>query len=402
MVQIINEPGFFGSLAQSLQQSAPTLLKNRLEGKQAEANIRLGQSLGLIPADLDPKEFRNASPSSVNAMLKQKKSSQSSQSFLSQDEQDELVEELVADGMPRQQARIYAKSGKGTQNTMARIHEDLKLRGLRQPVEEQTLENVEDTALPTEDIPKERTEFDWPEIPPPPETTPAERVKMRQQNQKENNPRLLETRDKLQQLDKTDMDFAILTDINDSGKLPRGLGSIVINSSGELRPSAQLTGQVNKETQRFVKTVNDFISGAKNFFGARVTNFDLQSFKARLPSLLNTDEGRRVIIEQMRLNNQLESVHARSEMDAFKHYGNSANLSDIISVTDERVADQEAAIISKLNHLTEASDKLDMMAQNPERFRNYSLWITEDGKFQAVHDNDRQLAIDSKMRPWHD
>ena len=52
--------------------------------------------------------------------------------------------------------------------------------------------------------------------------------------------------------------------------------------------------------QQYIKTLNDFISQAKNFFGARVTNFDLQSFKSRLPSLLNTEEGRRAIIEQMR------------------------------------------------------------------------------------------------------
>lgn len=109
-----------------------------------------------------------------------------------------------------------------------------------------------------------------------------------------------------------------LQELNESDKLPKGLGRLNVNlSSGELR----LPFLANPETQAFVKTINDFTTKAKDSFGARVTNFELNRFMKRLPTLLNTTEGRRTILRQMEIINQLNTLEQQGILDVFDQEG---------------------------------------------------------------------------------
>lgn len=80
------------------------------------------------------------------------------------------------------------------------------------------------------------------------------------------------------------------------------------------------------DAQRYVKTLNEFSSGAKGTFGARVTNFDLAQYMKRFPTLLNTKEGRRQLLEQMKLVNQLNSVYYKNLKKVYDEAGGVRNI----------------------------------------------------------------------------
>lgn len=225
---------------------------------------------------------------------------------------------------------------------------------------------------------------EWPKLPTPPNTTAAEQEKWRDKNQTFNNKLLKETKDKDKSHTNSLIRYNRLSALNDSGKLPSGLASLVLNpSTGEPWPVASLIGVVNTETQNFVKTMNDFMIDAKSYFGSRVTNFDVQAFKSRLPTLLNTQDGRRLIIEQMKLMEDLQIVHDNELEKGLKHYGRNASYSDIQNIVDERTEEKEARIIDKINNLDSASNYLGLMGKDP-RFKNMLLMQSPEGKFKAV------------------
>jgi len=92
-----------------------------------------------------------------------------------------------------------------------------------------------------------------------------------------------------------------------SKKLPKGIGRINVDSDGNLR----FPFLANAETQRFVKTLNEFAKGAKDTFGARVTNFDLEQYMRTFPTLLNSQDGVNQI-QTTRLGLKVKFVNAET------------------------------------------------------------------------------------------
>lgn len=313
---------------------------------------------------------------------------------------------LVADGWPDYLADLYQKSPPGVQNRMMADHIEAKQRGLRNPPSSvqtpnsgvETGKTSEITPVDNKDIVEagkaiEAEQPEWPDLPPPSNLTPAEKVKWENGNQKENNKLLHEAVKKNEGQQHIGLLLNRANQLNDSEKIPEGIARLVINPfSGEPYAVAQLLGLVNKETQDFVKTINDFLTGAKDTFGARVTNFDVQAFKARLPTLLNTTEGRRLIIKQMQLLHDLDVIHNKGMEDGLKHYGRKASYSDIQKTVDDKIKTREGAIIEKLNNIDDASDYLDRMAKDP-KFKDYKLmWSPEKKDFRAFRKDELQDA----------
>ena len=105
----------------------------------------------------------------------------------------------------------------------------------------------------------------------------------------------------------------MLNDLNESKKLPEGLGRLNVSyKEGNLVVPAL----ANAETQKYIKTVNQFLNKAKDTFGARVTNFELDRFLQQLPTLANTEEGRREILKQMKYFNSIQNTY-QSELQKY-------------------------------------------------------------------------------------
>src|SRR5690606_29811545 len=87
------------------------------------------------------------------------------------------------------------------------------------------------------------------------------------------------------------------------------IGAVLGGTLGALiKPLAQLgkfgLGQLYKNTEEFVKLSNSFLRGAKTMFGSRITDADLRAFMKMVPTLSQTDSGKKAIIRNMKIFNK--------------------------------------------------------------------------------------------------
>lgn len=301
---------------------------------------------------------------------------------------------LINDGYPIEEAEIYVDSPPSVKASLERNHRMEKARGIRMAPEQKESKVVQDQEIaPIEKeskiIPDQAPiskEKEWPEIAPPSKMIPAEQIKWQNNNEKENIKNLKEVEKKKKGYRDNGILIASMSKVNESKKLPSGLGKMVVidRNTGDIRPTAQLAGQINPETELYVKNLKQYLKGAKDFFGARVTNFDVSSFMQQLPSLLNSEQGRRLILKQMQLVNDLESIHANELDEGIKHYGRNANYIDISRTVDERVATKEKVLLNKIDNVVDASKELEKMSKNPDKFRGSVLMQTDKGEWKAV------------------
>ena len=343
-----------------------------------------------------------------------------------QGDQEALKQSYLAAGHPEYEADLLVNPDvtPATKQEISRSHGELVKRGIRQPLVPQSeaqqvtpedqnneagvieevaaapIANQEEQAIVESEPAEIPVKEEWPDLPPPPRTTPGEQEKWRASNQRENNKLLKTMTDKAHGRRDAVARLNHAQNLNDSKKLPSGLGRLVINpATGDPYDIAVLGGLVNKETQNFVKTINDFLVNAKDYFGSRVTNFDIVAFKERLPRLLNTDDGRRLIIEQMKLMEELQNINDEEVRNGLKHYGRNASYSDIQNIADEHTTEKEALVLDKINNLVEASDYLDMMNENP-KYKNTKLMRDPEGKFKAVKQNQVGTALQKGYEAW--
>lgn len=188
---------------------------------------------------------------------------------------------------------------------------------------------------PTQDLPVvEEEKFNFPSVDEFEGLNSKERVKRQSELGKENHPIYQDVTEKLVTLDRTERFINQLTNLNNGGKLPTGIEKFlkVDWKKGFLR----LPATANEETQLFVKTINEFIKGAKDSFGARVTNFELDTFLQGLPTLANTESGRRLILKQMDIINKLTKLEKDSLKKVYRKYGRG----NISSIKADEIAEQ--------------------------------------------------------------
>lgn len=148
--------------------------------------------------------------------------------------------------------------------------------------------------------------------------TPKEKTTREETRYKTNLPLFQATKKKMRGHESEGISIQRLQELNKTGRLPTGLQRLNVNfESGELR----FPFLANADTQAFVKTINDFTTKAKESFGARVTNFELNRFMKRLPTLLNTEEGREVILRQMEIVNEINTLYDQATLDTLDRVG---------------------------------------------------------------------------------
>ncbi len=169
------------------------------------------------------------------------------------------------------------------------------------------------------EIPKD---FKWPNFNKRPEGyLPKDWIDEKAQWRKENAPIFLETKNKLQTNKRDELGIKSLTNLNESRKLPEGFERLIINpETGDFYGMAQLAELPSPEAQQWVKEVARFQNRAKDAFGSRVTNFDLQSYMKQFPGLMNSYEGRRRILKMMDINNKLDSLYDTALKKVYEKY----------------------------------------------------------------------------------
>lgn len=415
---------FFSKLGKSYKDDSDRVqigsLINEYKQNRQDANAWEDLQLGLETSTISPTK-RLETQRSLNEMRKQiterdkSLNAQVKKGMKTEEERQSELQRLVNDGYPEEEAQIYVDSPPSVKASLERNHRMEKARGLRKTPNQKESPAVQDQQLaPTPEAElvegepeapaaaqkKATVEEDtWPELPPPPNMTHEEKIKWGNNNEKSNIKELKEVEKKKKAYRDNGILISSLTKGNESKKLPAGLGKLVVidPDTGDIRPSAQLAGQINPETELYIKNLKQFLKGAKDFFGARVTNFDVSSFMQQLPSLLNSEQGRRVILKQMQLVNDLESVHANELDEGIKHYGRNANYIDISRTVDEKVATKEKALLNKIDNVVDASKELEKMSKNPDKFRGSVLMQTDKGDWKAVK---KELVEKYESKGW--
>lgn len=224
---------------------------------------------------------------------------------LSSQEASQMKEILRKAGVPEEIAELYSKATEGGKTGILQNIMDLDKRGLLN----KSLFN------PSNQSEKQDEDSQFPELPAEKGLTPAEVIKREDKRESTNIPFYNTANEKLRGYERESM---ALDRLQKLPNLPTGLNKFNVNpKTGELFFPALSS----PEAQLFAKTINDFTTKAKDSYGARVTNFELDRFMKRLPTLANSPEGRQLIISQMKLINDLDRLEDKSLVDVYDHYG---------------------------------------------------------------------------------
>lgn len=121
-----------------------------------------------------------------------------------------------------------------------------------------------------------------------------------------------------------------------------GIGAIINPIVTQLR---NIERQIYPDVEEFEKLSASFISGAKAMFGARVTNDELKAYMLTIPTLANTDKGKKAIIRDMEIVNEAAEVKYKASQQVIKNNGG------------RRPLDYDAQVEAL------SADKLDRLAQ---------------------------------------
>lgn len=221
------------------------------------------------------------------------------------------------------------------------------------------------------------------ETPEPEEKLPPGKKFERQESRyKTNLPLYQDEQKKLESLKSESELIDILDNLNSSGKLPENLGRINVNpTSGKII----IPALSSPEAQQFVKTVQEFTSKAKDTFGARVSNFELDTFLQRLPTLANSEAGREIILKQMKYFNGINNAYQENLARYVNEKGGIRNVDFDVA---ERVARERAkSQVEGLKKLFKQTEKngANLYKEHAERLKKKvpsgHILVQKDGQF---------------------
>jgi len=154
--------------------------------------------------------------------------------------------------------------------------------------------------------------------------------------------------------------WSFLSKIEDLGPLATGgagalLGSVVPGVGTAVGAAAggvlgALSGPLAGAAKSFIKTGSpdieefeklsaDFVKNAKQYFGSRLTDADLRVFMQTLPTLMQTDAGKKKVIENLRSLNELSEIEAKAARSIIKENGGIPPL-DIEQQVKDKISDK--------------------------------------------------------------
>lgn len=135
----------------------------------------------------------------------------------------------------------------------------------------------------------------------------SESRKIQEGIDKSNAPYYNELTNKIASALDTNNSLEIMRELNNKGDLGSNFKNFLLNSAEHLLGEKFNTFR-SDDAQLFQKISNGLIRNAKDIFGARITNLDLQTFLKTIPTLNNTPEARDKLISAMQLLNKFHEV----------------------------------------------------------------------------------------------
>ena len=72
------------------------------------------------------------------------------------------------------------------------------------------------------------------------------------------------------------------------------------------------------DIEEFEKLSSEFVKNAKQYFGSRITQKEVELFMNTVPSLMQTDSGKKKLIENIRSLNELTEIEAKAARSIIK------------------------------------------------------------------------------------
>ena len=123
-----------------------------------------------------------------------------------------------------------------------------------------------------------------------------------------------------------------IKELDKKGDLQNPLLYSIMNKMGLDIPALR-----SADSQELEKLSNDFLKSAKNVFGARLTNFDVETFFKTVPTLSQTKEGRSRVIRNLQLFNEGAVVREKTMREILKEHNNVPPM-DLAEQVEERMA----------------------------------------------------------------
>ena len=96
------------------------------------------------------------------------------------------------------------------------------------------------------------------------------------------------------------------------------------------------------------RSINEFAAGAKDTYGSRVTNFDLAQYLKQFPSLMNSEEGMKQLVDQLKIVNDINSVYYKNLKNVYERAGGVRKIdADIAESLAEKMSEKQVEKFSK-------------------------------------------------------
>lgn len=325
MIQIIEEnrrptaSEKFGQAFSNISQVLPEFLTQRKRQQEKQNLEKLNPEIAGIPEEYQKMAFEYG--------LKQKNEVAKLQGDADIENRDyDIVKEAFGDKF----ANVWKSAPQGGKTELIKYGLDALTRG--EDINDLLNNVTTSTAVPQErkEIPenisqlkdgKVSPDFQWPNFSQREQGyTPKEWNDLRKEWTKDNVPRIQENSKHLKNIKSDQLATKKLKQL--SPKIPEGFSRLLINpETGDFYGAAQVLGFKSPEAQAWSKVIARFQNRAKDAFGSRVTNFDLQSYMKQFPDLINTPEGRERILDMMEVNYELDSLYDNALQKIYDKYG---------------------------------------------------------------------------------
>lgn len=352
------------------------MLMSRLQAEQLADQEKEQSALADIVSgkEISPEKFASLSPETqlkAGALLNKKK-----QEKTIEDMSGSIKNALIKANYPEETADLWAQQFKaapvgGQTDVIKHVNNLISRSKSGKGFQPET--KVESPQIEIPGIETTKFEMDFPELPEPIGLNPSDLVKQQEGREKVLSPLYAETIDTLNALDEDYRDLVHLQELDQSGKLSSGIEKWNVDwNTGDLRVPALGT----PEEQSYVKTIYRMLGHAKDFFPGRVTNFDLESFRRRFPTLANSPEGRKMIAKELELANRIGYLREETLKSAIEHYGPGADPIRVRQAANENYRRIKGQLESQLKSLNQQSESMYNL-QNKEGSTRMSVYDTQ-------------------------
>jgi hypothetical protein len=338
----------------------------------AQAFSNIGQQVpGLVGQHAEAEAIKRLTGKDVGGLSPEMKRLYL-EKFARHPQHEQITKALIGQGASPEDAELYAMLTTGGQTAYVKELLEAKKRAGKIPGQEQRQPGAMMEQEPEKVLsPEEKAEKELQRVIEEQDVglTPAEKVARGKERFDSGLKVYQEAGTKLRNMARDKERLDLLENLNKSEKLPTNLGRLNVDKEGNLR----LPFLASNESQRYVKTLNEFSSGAKDTFGSRVTNFDLTQYLKRFPTLLNSKEGREQLLQQMKIVNQINAVHYKSLKDVYDQAGGARKIDADVA---ERLAEMKSE--TKVNELVKKFDKIGTSQGLPSARKNKGERFQDD------------------------